>query len=554
MLTFKKIRDEILKEISLFSGYEEKLLNNLLLSDCNDKKSEFVIWFTKLSNENIAEKIADKIKLSKHYLIKDVQASNNRLSIYIDKRKLLSKIIKTIEEENDQYGTNTNGSNKKIVVEYSSPNIAKKFHVGHFRNTILGNFIVKLCQANGYKTVSINYLGDWGKQFGLILTGLDLFGDKEKLKKDPLNHLFEVYVKTNNEMTKEIEARAHEINKAMEEGINEEYLRRWKELRDLSIDKLKKLYKMLNIEFDVYSGESFYVKSGKEVIDKIDFYQQDEDGSRFIDCDCLGRVVVQRKDGTSIYISRDIASDIDRFKKYDPHLIIHCVASEQDLHFKQLFWIINRMGYDVSKLRHVNYGLVTGMSTRAGNVHFIEDVISRSKECMLQYQMNDDVDNKEETASILALSFLIIEDFSAKRLKGYTFDIEKRAKTKKGESLGPNIQYTHCRLASIERQNSNIDLTDVDYSLIEDDSVCNLAYKLLWYQNIIEISFNDFEPCKIVSYLQDICKSVNNLIPTLRVKDAELNIAKARLMILKSTRIVIGNALKLLGLTPLNKM
>lgn len=565
MLSIKKIHNQVVKILSEASDLDEKLIETYLLKYSEDKKKYFVLFLNNLCEKENFEKTLSKITkgLEKYKdTIVDVDTTQNAIMFNYDIKDNVKEILSSILKKNEEFGSIENKTGETMVVEYSSPNIAKIFHVGHFRTTILGNFIKNLLNFNGYKTVSINYLGDWGKQFGLVLLGYKLFGSEEKLKKDSLMHLFHVYVEVNKH--KELQQEARDIFRAMEEDRNEEYLAQWRNFREISIKKYKELYKKLNVEFDVYSGESFYNERGKVFANTCDLIEIDEDGSKVIDCGKdLGKALILKNDGATLYITRDIEALKERVEEYKPSKIIYVVSSEQSLHFKQLFKIGEMLGYNKDIFEHVEFGLVKGMSTREGTVHFIDDVIETAQSVFYDFVKDKpDVIDKEKTSLILAISFLVVNDFSAKRIKGYTFDIKKKATTQKGQALGPTIQYTHCRLLSILDVNKDVfdftkenDFSKVDFSsLSEDADVKQLIYKLLWFESVNEAVLKDFEPSKYVLYLQDLCTSINLVINKCRVKGEDSEVAKSRLALFKCAQIVLRNAICVLGLTPLDKM
>lgn len=527
-----------------------------------DNKTDFLLFFNQISEtpEDDAKKLFEKLKDKNFPEIESISQNGSSVGFNLNKRMFFKDAFKMILNSDLHFGENQLGKGKTVVIDYSSPNIAKIFHVGHYRTTILGNFIKNLLKNADYNVVSLNYLGDWGKQFGLVLLGYEKFGSDEELEKDSLSHLFKIYVKINEEAKNnpEIHDQARHIFREMEEFHNEKYLSMWRKFRELSIKKYMELYQKLNIEFDVYSGESLFYEPAKNFAENNTISLKDEDGSKFVDCGTFGKALIQKSDGTTLYLTRDICSAISRIKEYDASKLIYVVSSEQDRHFDQLFYCLQLQGYDRSMFEHVNYGYVKGMSTRNGTVHFIEDIIESSSEAIKSRLLkNKDIpsDNIDNTALILAVSTLLIADFSAKRIKGYTFDYEQRANCEKGS--GAYLQYAHCRLKSIEENNAQHDITDlsaIDFSMIDLPEVHEVAYKLLWYERILTQCLDDYEPSRIVLYLMDLTKVVNNLVENMRVKDEPEAVAKARLVVLSACRRVIRNGMILLGITPLNKM
>lgn len=343
---------------------------------------------------------------------------------------------------------------KRIIVEFSSPNIAKPFHAGHLRSTIIGGFLSNLYEGTGWDVIRVNYLGDWGKQYGLLALGFEKYGSEEALKADPIQHLFEIYVKINVDLTaekaeiKKLEEAGKDASQLKNEGLDEQARRyfkamtdndekalaQWAHFRDLSITRYKETYARLNIHFDDYSGES-QVKQEKmdETAEKLaeKGISEESEGAVIIDFTkhvpgkpgkSLERPIIKKKDGTALYLTRDISEMLQRVEKYHFDHMIYVVASQQDLHLKQLFKIIELMGYKdiASKVQHINFGLVQGMSTRKGTVKFLDDILNdvgeKMHEVMQKNQTKyEQVENPHATADILGISSVMVQDMSGKR-------------------------------------------------------------------------------------------------------------------------------------------
>lgn len=560
-MKFNEIIEQIvsrIEEVSSFNKEEIKPFLNIYRSNTQD----FVLFFNQLSTsaEETAFTVYEKLKEKSFPEITNLKHDKTSISFSLNKKLYFKDILKTIHSKNVEFGRNSIGIGKTLVVEYSSPNIAKVFHVGHFRTTVLGNFIKNLTKVCGYNTIAMNYLGDWGKQFGMVLQGYKTFGSDKELKSDALMHLFNIYVKVNEQAKCDptVHDKARAIFKDMEENENKEYIDQWKVFRELSIQKYTELYKKLNVEFDVYSGESIYYKDAKKFAETNQISITDEDNSKFVDCGSLGKALIQKSDGTTLYLTRDICAAIDRIKKYNPHKIIYVVSNEQDLHLSQLFYCMDLLGYDKNRFQHVNYGRVHGMSKRSGTVHFIEDILeSCSNDIKTKFLdlKGNLVGDKDEIAYILALTIVLVADFSAKRIKGYTFNADQRANCERGQ--GAMLQYAHCRLKGIEKMNSNIDIsdiTDLDFDAIDLPEIHSLCYKLIWYERVLELCLEDFEPSRLITYLLELAADINGLNKKLRVKEQDEKVAKARLLVFNVTRQVLSNAFSILSIIPLNEM
>lgn len=566
---FNEIVESVIEKIAPRSKLTTEQMSKILMKTRASNKQDFSICLKGISStaEEDSQRLYDSLVSDPVDIIHNVQYVNGNITFSLKKELFVRDILLLINREDCKFGHNNIGSGKKVVVDFSSPNIAKIFHVGHFRTTVLGNFVVNLLRVCGYETVSMNYLGDWGKQFGLVLLAYEKYREllnlDEKLEKDPLVTLYELYVQINSDAKRDpsIDLQAKEILRKMEEDKEQKYLDLWKKFRALSIEKYKELYKKLNIEFDVYSGESVYNDKAKQFVQSTELAKRDEDGSYVIDCGEHGKALIQKSDGTMLYMTRDIASAIDRLETYKADQLIYVVADEQNKHFELLFACMEKLHYDGSLFRHINYGLIKGMSTRNGQVHFLEEVIERSARAVNENILSRpdkkvQLSNKEEVATNLAVSTLIVADFSAKRIKGYTFDIESRANCEKGS--GAYLQYAHCRLKSIESVNSELDLSNVSDAAIQDVAsnaiVAELVYKLIWLEHLIELSLVDFEPSRITLYLMDLARLANSLADSLKVKGVEQDTAVARLLVVRATRIVLNNALRILGIVPLDRM
>lgn len=572
LMHFNEIIDKIVNEIASVSRFNEVEIKSVLLKYCDGKKKDFSLFLNKISNkpEEDAEELRAALEKSGCDLIKDISGEKTAVSFNLDKNIMFDKFLARINNEDESFGKNSKGLGRKVVVDFSSPNIAKTFHVGHFRTTILGNFVVNLLRTSGYEVVAMNYLGDWGKQFGLVLLGYELYGNESELKTNPLGHLCDIYVRISKEAENDptVNERAKEIFRAMEEDGEEKYMNKWREFRNISIEKYIELYQILNIKFDVYSGESFYNEKAKEFASNKYYSKfeekthnlttEDPDGSKFIDLGQDGKALIQKSDGTTLYLARDIVAAIDRIDTYGADELVYVVADEQNMHFRQLFHCMELLGYDRTQFRHINYGLIRNMSTRAGNVHFLEDVLKCSADAVrtniLAHRKMEESE-KDEAAQVLAVSTLLVADFSAKRIKGYTFDIEKRANCENGS--GAYLQYVHCRLRSMEKVNDALNVLsfiDTDFAYVNEGDIHELAYRLIWFEHLVELCLEDFEPSKIVLYLIDLARVVNNLIKKLKVKGCDSHIARARLGVFRAARIVFANAFRILGIIPLTKM
>ncbi|XP_074718140.1 putative arginine--tRNA ligase, mitochondrial isoform X4 [Strix uralensis] len=481
-----------------------------------------------------AQKLAEGLKCDA--VVSEISAGPGTVNFTINRELLAKTVLRQVLKDGSEYGVKSElfstVPKQKAVIEFSSPNIAKKFHIGHLRSTIVGNFIANLKVALGHEVIRMNYLGDWGMQFGLLGVGFQLFGNKEKLKTSPLQHLFEVYVQINkaaeDENTKKL---AKDFFRKLEEH-DEQTLSLWKQFRDFSIDEYIRIYKRLGVHFDEYSGESFYQEKSKEVLKMLEnkgLLQKTIKGTGIVDLsekkDLSSFSTVMRSDGTSLYITRDLAAAIDRMNKHNCDTMIYVTDKSQSNHFQQLFQILKLMGYDwVERCQHVSFGLVQGMKTRRGEVIFLEDVLnevrSRMLENMASTKTTKEIEDPMETAEKVGLAALIIQDFQGLLSSDYQFSWD-RALQSRGDT-GVFLQYTHARLHR--------------------------------YDEVLYRSSQDLQPKHIVSYLLTLSHLAAVAHKTLPVKGSTPELAQARLCLFQAARSVLANGMKLLGITPVTQM
>lgn len=511
---------------------------------------------------------------------------------------------------------------KRIIIEFSSPNIAKPFHAGHLRSTIIGGFLANLYEAAGWDVIRINYLGDWGKQYGLLAVGFDRYGNEEALEKDPINHLFEVYVKINQDIGAQkeeadklkSEGKEAEGQKILDEGLDEQARRYfklmtegddkaialWKRFRDLSIARYKQTYARLNIHFDSYSGESQVAEEDMhEAARKLKEMglAEEDNGALLVDFakhvpgkagKSLGKVILRKRDGTALYLTRDISELLNRDKTYNFDQMIYVIASQQDLHCKQFFKVVELMGRkDISdKVQHINFGMVLGMSTRKGTVKFLDDILRDVGDFMHDVmRKNEDkykqVADPAAVADILGISSVMVQDMSGKRsvlclflgsdppvrfqgrelanmrpgarINNYEFNMA--AMTSFEGDTGPYLQYAHARLCSITRKAglSAEDINSADLSLLTEPHAVNLVRVLVQYPDVIQNTLRTLEPTTVLTYLFKMTHALSASYDHLRIVGREPEIMKARMALYDSARVVLYNGMRLLGLSPVER-
>lgn len=530
-----------------------------LLEDSNHK--------SQLDTQDQARRLAEKLKCDT--VVTAISAGPGTLNFKINREVLTKAVLQQVTEDGSKYGLKSELFSglpqKRIVVEFSSPNVAKKFHVGHLRSTIIGNFIANLKEALGHQVTRINYIGDWGMQFGLLGTGFQLFGYEEKLQSNPLQHLFEVYVQVNKEATddKNIAKLAHEFFCRLELG-DTQALSLWQRFRDLSIEEYIQIYKRLGIHFDEYSGESFYREKSRDVLKLLDskgLLQETATGNVVVDLSETGDLssicTVKRSDGTSLYATRDLAAAIDRMDKYNFDSMIYVADKGQKRHFQQVFQILKIMGYEwAERCQHVAFGIVKGMKTRRGDVTFLEDVLNEVQSRMLQnmasIKTTKKMENPQETAERVGLAAIIIQDFRGLLLSDYQFSWD-RVLQSRGDT-GVFLQYTHARLYSLEETFGCGYLNDINVACLQEPQSVSILQHLLGFDEVLYKSSQDLQPKHIVSYLLTLSHLAAKAHKTLQVKDSPADVAAARLHLFSAIRCVLANGMKLLGITPVCRM
>ncbi|KAJ3472665.1 hypothetical protein NLG97_g10805 [Lecanicillium saksenae] len=527
------------------------------------------------------------------------------LSFFFKAEPMAKTVIPMALQHRTDFGSNpANGlrdqndpskGRQKIVVEFSSPNIAKPFHAGHLRSTIIGGFLANLYRSAGWDVVTVNYLGDWGKQYGVLALGFEKYGNEEELVKDPINHLFHVYVKISKEVAEEkeqaeklkAEGKEEEAQKILDEGVDEKarsYFKKmtegdeqaialWKRFRDYSIERYKQTYARLNIHFDEYSGESKVsedeMQQAAAKLKEMGLAHEDR-GALLMDFTksvpgkegkSLGKAILRKKDGTALYLTRDISELINRYERYKFDKMIYVIASEQDLHVKQFFKIVRLMGRDdiADKCQHVNFGLVLGMSTRKGTVKFLNDILRDVGEHMHEVmKKNEDkysqVEDPEQIADRLGISSVMVQDMNGKRINNYTFDLS-RMTSFEGDT-GPYLQYAHARLCSINRKAvlSDEDIAGADLTLLTEPMAINLLRVIAQWPDVVQNVLKTLEPTTILTYLFKLTHTLSTSYSHLRIVGSEPEVMKARLALYNSARVVLFNGMRLLGLTPVERM
>lgn len=517
----------------------------------------------------IAAELAEK--LQGEQLFSEISPVNAYVNMFVSREEMMKSTVSEVLEEKENFGRSDIGGNKKVIVEFSSPNIAKPFHIGHIRSTVIGNSLSKIYDALGYDVFKINHLGDYGTQFGKMICAYRRWGNREDVINSPIKTLLGYYTKFHVEVEEhpELEGEARAIFTKLEQGSKEE-VELWQWFREESLKEFQRVYDMLGIEFDSYNGESFYSdkmpRFEKELSDKGLLHESN--GAQVVDLEeyKLGTALIKKSDGSSLYITRDIAAAVYRKENYDFYKNIYVVATQQNLHFQQLFKIIELMGYDwANQCVHVPFGMVRleegTMSTRHGRVVFLEDVLNGAIEKTREIieEKNPNIENLEEITSQVGIGAVVFNELSNNRIKDYTFKWDQILNFD-GET-GPYVQYTHARCASLLRKAGEDivakaqDPKNVDFALLsKSDSAYELTKLIYAFPGVVEQAGEKYEPSIITRHIIDIAQCFNKFYHDehIIVDDEVEKISKIALVI--ATKRVIATGIGLLGMKAPERM
>ena len=511
----------------------------------------------------IAKNLAEKLSCDEH--LAKVEAVGGYLNFFYNRAGFTESVIGEIEKEGADYGKSDMGAGKTVLVEYSSPNIAKPFHIGHLFSTALGNSLERIYRQLGYKTVKLNHLGDWGTQFGKLICAYKRWGDKDVIEKDPINELLKIYVKFHEEAENhpELEDEAREYFKKLEEG-EPETTALWQHFRDLSLVEFKRVYDMLGVNFDSYAGESFYSDKMPEVVDilKEKGLLVESNGAQVVDLSELNipPCIILKSDGATIYATRDIAAALYRKRTYDFYKNIYVVGIPQALHFKQIFAVMKKAGWDwADGCEHVGFGLVKfpdkKLSTRHGDVVFLEDVLNESIQKTLEIitQNSPEMENKEEVAKKIGIGAILYAFLKNSREKDIIFSWDSMLDFE-GESA-PYVQYSYARGRSILRRSGET-TGKADFSQVTSDEEYALVTQLNAYRDAVIDAADKNEPFYVNRYVTNLSRLFNkfyNNCPILK-EDVAPEVRNARLALVKASCEVIKSALGLLGIETVETM
>ena len=507
----------------------------------------------------IAADIAEKIDQS---AFEKVVATGPYVNFFLDKSKISDQVIKSVIEAGADYGQQDEGHGQNITIDLSSPNIAKPFSVGHLRSTVIGDALSNIFRKMGYNTIKINHLGDWGKQFGLLMVAYKKWGSKEAVEANPIDELLKLYVRINAEIENdpELDEEGRKWFKKLEDG-DPEATELWQWFRDESLVEFNRIYKLLGVEFDSLNGEAFYndkMDEGVQILEDKGLLKESK-GASIVELDDvnLPPAMIKKSDGATLYITRDIATAMYRARTYNFVKNIYAVGQEQSNHFRQLKAVLKKMGFDWSDdMVHVDFGLVTKnrqkLSTRKGNIILLEptlqEAISRAKAQI--EEKNPELENKEEVAHAVGVGAVKFYDLKTDRRNGYDFDLEAMVSFE-GET-GPYVQYAYARIQSILRKANFTPSTDATYSLSDPES-WEIIKLLQDFSRVVKRAAENYDPSLIAKYAINLGQAFNKYYAHTRILD-ESPERESRLALSYSTAVVLKEALRLLGVDAPEKM
>lgn len=569
MVDFK---EKIAQKISEVTNIEKEELKTYIEIPPNSDLGDYAFPCFKLAKSLrkappvIASEIKEAIKLDDGSIEK-IEIVGGYLNIYINKASLAETVLKEVAQKQEKYGSSNIGMGKNVVIDYSAPNIAKPFHIGHLRSTVIGGALYKIYNFLGYNSVGINYLGDWGLQFGKVMAGYDMWKDEYDFSQSEIQAILKIYVRFCQEEKEkpELTEIAREYFKRLEDGEEKE-VETWKWIRRISLENYQKTYNLLNSKFDSYNGESYYNDKMDAVVDELreKGLLKASEGAQVVDLSeyDMPPCIIITSAGTTIYATRDLASLKDRINKYDFDKAIYVVGNEQRLHFKQVFKVLELMGYPeyASKCEHVPFGLVVDkdgekIGSRKGNSVFLEDILKEAIQKVEKIidEKNPNLENKEEVARKVGVGAIIFNDLSNSRIKDEIFDWDMLLNFQ-GET-GPYIQYIYVRTRSLlEKAGYVPDLENINFSKLQEKEAIETLKLLYRFNEFVKLSADKNEPSIIARYLIDVAQNFSTFYNEHKIITEDKAVQDARLALTYAVGTVLKSGVTLLGMEMPNKM
>ncbi|MFR2788277.1 MAG: arginine--tRNA ligase [Clostridia bacterium] len=572
MLNFKS---EIAKKIAQVVKIEASELETYIEIPKDSTNGDFSFPCFRLAKELrkapqvIASEIKEKLELEEsNDIIEKIDVIGGYLNFYINKNILIKEVLSEINKEKENYGASDIGKGKNIIVEYSSPNIAKEFHIGHLRTTVIGAAFYNIYKYLGYNTIGINHLGDYGTQFGKMIEGYKRWGEEYNLEENPIEELTKMYIRINDlcKSDENVLNACRENFRKLEEG-DKECIELWNKFKDLSLKEFYKTYDMLGVKFDSLNGESFYSDKMPEVIEILEKTGKliESQGAKIVDLEDKGintPCIIEKTNGSTTYATRDLAAILYRARTYDFDKCIYVVAYEQNLHFKQVFEVAKLLGLDkkyTDGLTHIAYGmtrLATGkMSTREGNVIKVNELLEESVKRVLDIinEKTSKMEDKEENARKIGIGAVIFNNLCTNLIKDQIFDWNIVLNFN-GET-GPYIQYIYVRTKSVlEKASYMPNLEDVDFSLLEDEKSFYIIKKIYEFNNILKQVIEKNETSILARYLIELAQGYSNFYNDNKIIVEDKKVQDARLYLTYAVGNVLKIGMKLLGIEMPTKM
>ena len=513
----------------------------------------------------IAEEIKEKIEIDET-IIEKAQVVGGFINFYVNKETLAKEVL-TEMSKSDEYGKSSIGKDKNIVIDFSAPNIAKPFHIGHLRSTVIGGALSSIYKYLGYNVTGVNHLGDYGTQFGKMIEGYKMWGDEYDIENDPINELTKIYIRINNlcKEDEEVLTRCRDNFKKLEEG--DEYCTKlWNKFKDLSIIEFQRIYDLLGTKFESWNGEAFYSDKMDEVIKILEKSGKlkDSQGTKIIEMqdENVAPLIVIKSNGSTTYATRDLAAILYRTRTYDFDKALYVVSYEQALHFRQLFEAAQYLGIPEKQLKgleHVQFGMVqlkTGkMSTREGNVIKLEELLNESikRAGKIIEEKNPDLEDKEDVAKKVGVGAVIFNDLANNRIKDEIFDWDSILNFQ-GET-GPYIQYTYVRTKSVvEKAGGAPKIEDIDFNVLTDDYSKNVLKLIYNFEETLEQVTDKNEPSILSRYLIELAKAYSSFYNENKIITEDTNTQNARVYLTYAVGQVLKIGAQLLGIEMPNKM
>jgi len=518
----------------------------------------------KQSPQQIAALISEKLKNAPWQKMSHAAAIGPFVNFRYNTPELARHVVSNIRAVGADFGSVDEGKRQKILIDFSSPNIAKPFGIGHLRSTVIGNALSHIYEKLGYECVGINHLGDWGTQFGKMIVAYREWGSEEILEKDPVHALFDLYTKFHREAKSrpELDDDARQQFRLLEHG-DAEATELWERFKRYSLAEFNRIYDILGIKFDYFTGESFYNDKMDAVLRILDDKNLTKVSQEALIVDLdeydLGACLLKKGDDATLYATRDLAGILFRHQEFDFARCLYVVGAAQSLHFKQVFKVIELIGYDYAdKLVHVPFGWVRfedkAMSTREGNIIFLEEVIAKSRDLArsIILEKNPDIENIDATAEAIGVGAVIFSQTSVRRMKDIDFKWET-ALSFEGET-GPYLQYTHARLCSLGRKFGRDLPGAIDFGLLNEVEEKHVLSSLMLYPERIRQAAREYEPFVISSYLIDLAQEFNTYYQKHRVITDDTALSEARMTLCECVKTVLADGLRILGIIPLERM